>query len=470
MPNFFFNISDQKIFSKISGDYNPIHVDPNFSRRSIFGSVVVHGINLVLFALNEWAKKVENKYYIESFKCYFRKHVNVDEEISLDIIYISDKEIKLELNNKYSFVVTRIIFKIKKSQEVELDRNVKVENPKNKLPIDLSIKEIEEAKGSLELFYNESEIGSIYPNINRVLDKNFLAVLLCSTRLVGTYCPGLNSIYSEIVISKRSHSNKDIPKFNYKTKSVDKRFALVALNFDTQNYIGTIKAFVRPKPKEQMSYLEHKNLVEDDEFINQKILIIGASRGLGEVSAKILAAGGSQVFLTYSSGEIEAKNIVNDINKNNGIAECFKLNIFDNKNIRKTFDKIKPSHILYFPTPFIKTGTKDNFSEDLYKTFYKYYVEAFQNFIMDIQTTRNVKIFYPSTIYIDKPPENLSEYVKAKIQGEEACNQIEKENHLIKIYKPRLEKMSTDQTTSISFSYENNPSPIMLEHLREFFI
>ena len=40
-----FNQNDQIEFAKLSGDWNPIHVDPVFARRTIYGQVV-HGIHI----------------------------------------------------------------------------------------------------------------------------------------------------------------------------------------------------------------------------------------------------------------------------------------------------------------------------------------------------------------------------------------------------------------------------------------
>ena len=50
-----FTINDQRDFAQLSGDWNPIHVDPIQARRLLFGEPVVHGIHLVLWALERLA-------------------------------------------------------------------------------------------------------------------------------------------------------------------------------------------------------------------------------------------------------------------------------------------------------------------------------------------------------------------------------------------------------------------------------
>ena len=43
-----FTLEDQIEFVEISGDWNPVHVNPIAARRTIYGGVVVHGIHSLL--------------------------------------------------------------------------------------------------------------------------------------------------------------------------------------------------------------------------------------------------------------------------------------------------------------------------------------------------------------------------------------------------------------------------------------
>ena len=49
-----FSSADQVAFEKLSGDNNPLHMDAVAARRFLFGRPVVHGIHLVLWALDDW--------------------------------------------------------------------------------------------------------------------------------------------------------------------------------------------------------------------------------------------------------------------------------------------------------------------------------------------------------------------------------------------------------------------------------
>ena len=38
-----FNANDLRVFSKLSGDINPVHLDAKYASQTIFGSCIVHG-------------------------------------------------------------------------------------------------------------------------------------------------------------------------------------------------------------------------------------------------------------------------------------------------------------------------------------------------------------------------------------------------------------------------------------------
>jgi len=51
-----FESEQLKIFRDLSQDWNPLHSDPDYSKRTQFGQPVVSGMAAVLFALGQWAK------------------------------------------------------------------------------------------------------------------------------------------------------------------------------------------------------------------------------------------------------------------------------------------------------------------------------------------------------------------------------------------------------------------------------
>src|SRR3954464_10855593 len=52
-----FRLPDLAAFAELSGDYNPLHTDPIAARRTQFGNCVVHGVLVLLWALNEYQQQ-----------------------------------------------------------------------------------------------------------------------------------------------------------------------------------------------------------------------------------------------------------------------------------------------------------------------------------------------------------------------------------------------------------------------------
>ena len=48
-----FNNNDKLNFSKITGDSNPIHLDKSYAKNTLFQGIVVHGLNIVVWALEK---------------------------------------------------------------------------------------------------------------------------------------------------------------------------------------------------------------------------------------------------------------------------------------------------------------------------------------------------------------------------------------------------------------------------------
>ena len=53
-----FSWDDQHLFARLSGDVNPMHMDPVVARRTSAGGPVVHGVHLLVWAINELAVRI----------------------------------------------------------------------------------------------------------------------------------------------------------------------------------------------------------------------------------------------------------------------------------------------------------------------------------------------------------------------------------------------------------------------------
>ena len=89
---------------------------------------------------------------------------------------------------------------------------------------------------------------------------------------------------------------------------------------------GMIESYARVPPAPQASSRELAAMVEPGEFAGSTALVIGGSRGLGEVTAKLLAAGGAKVVISYRVGGDEAEAVAREIRAAGGARETL---VFD---------------------------------------------------------------------------------------------------------------------------------------------
>ena len=78
MKNRTFTANDQKEFASFSGDYNPIHLDEKKSIKTHAGQPIVHGVHLVLWALDAFKIKIRTNTLID---ISFKSQVNLNESI-----------------------------------------------------------------------------------------------------------------------------------------------------------------------------------------------------------------------------------------------------------------------------------------------------------------------------------------------------------------------------------------------------
>ena len=74
-----FTGEDQDLFAEISRDRNPMHMDPIAARRLITGHQVVHGIHIMLTAIEYWQN--EKAAYPGMIACSFNNPVSLGEKL-----------------------------------------------------------------------------------------------------------------------------------------------------------------------------------------------------------------------------------------------------------------------------------------------------------------------------------------------------------------------------------------------------
>lgn len=465
-----FLMEDQGVFAKLSGDYNKLHVDEIAARRYLFGKPVVHGIHLLLWSLNScFAEIGQRGRTLVSLHVTFRDRLLVGDDIKIEIKSHTDDFVKLALRGSNGELCVTIDAAWKAGAFAN-DHGYIPKFPERREAKVLGAAEVSVAAGELDLYAEEAMLAHLFPNLTQSVPTTQLAEILATTRLVGMECPGFHSVYSELNVTFQETPSGS-PALKYKTQTFDDRFNLVLMEVSGPSMRGVVKAFLRPKPQDQMAYSDIRKFVGADEFAGQKALVIGGSRGLGEISSKLLAAGGASVMLTYCQGREDADKIVSDIEAGKGVAASAHFNVLSpEQSDLEAISKHAPTHIYYFATPRI-AANKRSFSSALFAEFCRYYVSGFSSslkMLLDHQCPIQ-RIFYPSTVFLDELPNFYAEYMASKSAGEALCRYLEKINPSISLHTPRLPKLATDQTVGIMTDEGNaNSVPVVLNQLRLF--
>jgi hypothetical protein len=183
--------------------------------------------------------------------------------------------------------------------------------------------------GSVPLFLAEYEFGKLFPRLLGLLPRAQLAPFLATTRIVGMECPGLHSLYSHLSLEfdPLIKSDTKADSLSYRVASVDDRFHLAIMEVHGPSVTGSLRAFVRPAPRQQIHFETARSLVDPGLFDGRRAWIVGGSRGLGEVAAKLLAAGGAAVTITYHRGPDDAERVASEIRKGGGAVQIREMDV-----------------------------------------------------------------------------------------------------------------------------------------------
>jgi len=258
---------------------------------------------------------------------------------------------------------------------------------------------------------------------------------------------------------------------HFRVVQSDPRFRMVKLAVSGGGWIGSLDAHARPEPTAQADLPRIATRVMPGEFNNVSALVVGGSRGLGELIGKIVAVGGGHVTLTYSVGEADARRVQAEITAYGGRCDVVHYDIRMDAREQMSHLCSCPTQVYYLPTPVIFQRRSAVFSQNRFQEFLTFYVTAFYDFCREVRSKfeKKIAIFYPSSVYIDARPHGMTEYAMAKAAGEVLCADMQSSESLGRILVRRLPRLPTDQTASLLNIETADPIDVMLPIVREMY-
>ena len=450
-----FTEEDQRFFAQASGDCNPMHVNPIAARRLITGKQVVHGIHVLLTGLEYWQK--ESDLFWRSISCTFSSPISVGDNVLFTQKSRRAREAVIDASVN-GLVCARIVIgpgpkddenrpgftqggNARSGDEILIDR---LSDPLDK-PAD------DHRNKRYLVNLSEPNLSTEFPRSYHYLGSQRMAAILSLSHFVGMVCPGLHSIFSAVELDL-GEEPRETTALYFSVKDYDERFHLFRIAV-SGCISGSIDAFLRPEPQRQPFLGELADQVNSEDFRGTKSLIIGGSRGLGEITAKIIAVGGGDVVITYASGAEDARCVSDQINEyGSGTCETLKLDLLADslESMNVGVDSIDA--VYFFATPRIYRKKAWLFEPQLFREFLEFYIERFYELCGYLEgkvQSREIKVYLPSSVFVSERPDGLTEYAMAKAAAEVMVEDMNKHSRKVTVVTTRLPRLNTDQTSSI---------------------
>ena len=393
--NFKINQKDGIDFSAISGDKNKIHLDNEFSKNSIYGKKICHGVLLILYFLKKI--KIENKDY-NNFFFDFINATSYDKKIS---VFLTKKN------------TSKRLYLLKQESETKLKIQIEKKNYNDVIRYN-----------KFKEFTYKKKKSYKFKNTNFEKIKNLICFL---SKYVGNIYPGEYSAINKIDIKL---INKKISnKIKLNSKRLDPRFPLVYNTINYQNIVINFETSFLPKLNIKFKK-PNKKIISIIKKINNNTLIIGASSGIGKDIFDLYSYN-KNIKLIGTYYETKPKKIVTP-------NQLFiKFNVLQDLNkLPSLIKNYSIKNIYYFATPKINLNSYNS-------NYRKFYIDFPIRIIKGCN--KKINFFYPSTTYI-KSHKNY--YTKFKLIAEKKLMELKNDFHNIIFI--RINEMNTRQNLMLN--------------------
>jgi hypothetical protein len=458
------SMDDQKAFATLSGDYNPMHMDLLASRRTPAGRPVAHGIHLLLRTLECAADAGLPLTMLAHLDVHFGKFAYLGRPLTVKLVSADGTTARIELlDDELATMTVLLRFGPRPLGECSKARpQVNI----SATPSELSLEQMVGREGWLAPLVDPSNITQRFPKASAALGARRLSGLTQLSRLVGMVCPGLHSIFTGLIITLTEGPNVG-RGIGFEVADVDDRYGRVEMIVEGEGLIGQVTAFSRQAPVASPPMADLTRLVRPQEFADATAFVAGGSRGLGAITAKLIAAGGGRVIVTYAQGLEDAERLREEINNACGKHVCVIMNFDATRPVCGQLASLETrvSHLFYYATPQIYVQRSRLFMPDLFASFSRFYVDAFYELCVSLSSGK-LSAFYPSSVFVSEVPRDFLEYSMAKQAGEMLCKSMAAGMPDLEILVDRLPRMLTDQTATLALVDNADPLNIILPRVR----
>jgi NAD(P)-dependent dehydrogenase (short-subunit alcohol dehydrogenase family) len=476
-----FRPSEVEMFTKISHDRNPLHIDPQYARRTPFGQCLVYGILGAMAAIREPLKGMPLR--LRKFSAHFKRPLFIDVPYTATIEIESHGHLAISLDRagvekldvQLDYEAGGTPWSADPSSLGYAERREPLDHKASVVPGTPFAGEYELATAFLiEL---KKQWGFQYSFIPRPQ----LTALIWASYFIGMEMPGRQALFLSCSMDFAKVDDVDDHRVHYRGKvsSYDAHTSSLTIAADLSNAAGTVatvqlEAAQRPPPVEyQLTALEER-VGRSRALENKLALITGSSRGLGSLLAVGCALHGADVILNCREGREEADLVAVQVASFGRKATVIQGDIQERETwlrMVEVFASVGRGLDLFVNNAFpplvpmafaeLSDGELERFLRVVRAT------ATGMQILLPAIAKNNGAIINISSEATQNPPRELSHYVVAKsaIEGLVLC--LSKEYGAVKFVTVRPPRLRTDMTNGLVRAFQGrSPEGIVAAILR----
>jgi acyl dehydratase/NAD(P)-dependent dehydrogenase (short-subunit alcohol dehydrogenase family) len=455
-----FTRDDQLSFARLSSDWNPMHLDSHFARRTQAGAPVVHGIHTLLWAIDAVLRS--QAFDIQNIRARFQQPLFPHEIAGIRIRSRTQTAVHIEVVAANTVIAAIRLSSQPGPPSATLARQATLAPQTTANPVDVPFEQLANRKGAVAAGAGDDEVAALFPALSDAIGPPAIGALLATSQIVGMACPGLHSLFAGLDVSRDPSSDGE-RALCYAVGKVDARFRSLQIEVSGSGVSGRLDAFARHPPPAQPGMTAISARVRKGAFAGQSALIIGGSRGLGEVTAKIFAGGGGRPIITYFEAKHEAEAVAAEIRQAGGPCDVVRYDAL--AAVDNQLDGVGAvDGCYYFASGKIFQRKSALYEPEKLAAFLRYYADGFYQLCTTLARTGTGRlgVFYPSTVAVDAAASAVAEYAMAKAAGEILANYINAFLPNIQVITKRLPRILTDQTATIGVARAQDALDVML--------